>query len=215
VAPRTQRIVLTLGAVATTLMLALLALNLVDIERQRRIAARQEERVQSLAGQADAGLGDVRAGLKQGLPPVRAGLRRADGLVRALLEHRGPSAIAAAGELARDLTTGNRAVALFDRGNELLAELERSGAAGDVDTLARVVTELLETGRSTQADADVLRAQTIDFKRKSLAIQRETLALQREALGVLHRSLAVQEETLEHARRIDERTGGAVDPTAP
>jgi hypothetical protein len=215
VAPRTQRIVLTLGAVATTLMLALLALNLVDIERQRRIAARQEERAQSLAGQHDSDLTGLRRGLDQGLPPVRAGLRRADRLVRALLGHGTAAAVEAAGELARDLTRGDRTVSLIDRGTDLVTELQRIDTPRDVNVLARIAAELLETGRATRADADVLRAQTVDFKRKSLALQRETIAIQRETLGILRRSLAVQEETLEHARRIDERTGGAVDPTAP
>jgi hypothetical protein len=209
---RTQRLVLTFGAVATTVLIALLALNLVDIERQRRIAARQEQRAKSLAGQADAGLGDVRAGLEHGLPPVRAGLRRADRLVRSLLGHGGPAAIEAAGELARDLTAGHRASALVDRGNDLLAALQRSDAVADVDLLPRLTVQLLAVtrelaalGRDTSLDADVLRAQTIDFKRKSLALQRETLV-------VLRRSLAIQEETLVHVRNLDRRTGGAIPP---
>jgi hypothetical protein len=213
VTARTQRIVLTLGAVATTLMLALLALNLVDIERQRRIAARQEERAQSLAGRHDPDLGGLREGLDRGLPPVRAGLRRADGLVRALVRQDGPAAIAAAGELARDLTRGDRAVSLIDRGTDLVTELQRFDAPRDVNALVDLTAQVLAVSREleaiardTRVDADVLRVQTVDFKRKSLALQRRTLA-------ILERSLAVQEEALEHVRRIDERTGGAVDPT--
>jgi hypothetical protein len=209
---RTRRLVLTFGALATTLMLALLTLNLVDIERQRRIAARQEARVETLVGQARPDFSRARRGLEQGLPPVKAGLRRADRLVRGLLGHGGPAAIEAAGELARDLTAGHRASALVDRGNELLVELQRSGAVDDVDVLPRLTAELLSVsrelaaiGRDTGADADVLRAQTIDFKRKSLAIQRQTLAILRE-------SLAVQQETLVHARSLDRRTGGAITP---
>jgi hypothetical protein len=209
VAPRTQRLVLTFGAVATTVMIALLTLNLVDIERQRRIAARQEERAQSLAGQHAPDL----SRLRESLPPVRAGLRRADGLVRALVAHHGPAALAAAGELARDLTRGDRAVSLIDRGTDLVAELQRRDAPRDFDALVDLTSQLLAVSRQLEAvsretstDADVLRAQTIDFKRKSLAIQRETL-------GILRQSLAVQQETLQHARRIDERTGGAVPPT--
>ena len=209
--PRTQRLALTFGAVVAVLMIALLTLNLIDIERQRRIAARQEERAQSLAGQDDPNLRDLRASVDRGLPPVRAGLRRADRLVRGLLGDDTPEAIAAVGELARDLSRGDRAVTLFDRGTDLLTELQRRDAPRDVDALVDLTAQLLavsrelETiGRATADDADVLRAQTTDFKRKSLAIQRRTLA-------ILERSLAVQEETLVHVRRIDERTG-AVDP---
>jgi hypothetical protein len=192
-------------------MIALLTLNLVDIERQRRIAARQEERAQSLAGQDDPNLRDLRAGLDRGLPPVREGLLRADRLVRALLGQRTPAAITAVGELARDLSRGDRAVTLFDRGTDLLAELQRRDAPRDVDALVELTGQLLAVsreieaiGRDTRDDADVLRTQTVDFKRKSLALQRRTLA-------ILERSLAVQEETLVHVRRIDERTG-AIDP---
>ncbi|MEA2180500.1 MAG: hypothetical protein QOG77_3797 [Solirubrobacteraceae bacterium] len=175
-------------------MIALLTLNLVDIERQRRIAARQEGRVKTLIGAARPDLTRLRDGLDQATPSVRSGLRRADRLVRGLVEKRGPSAIAAAGELARSL--------------------QRSGAAGDVDTLIQITGRLLDVsydlaaiGRGTRDDAEVLRVQTIRFKRRSLRIQRQTLR-------ILQRSLAVQEETLVHARRIDERTGGALDPTS-
>jgi hypothetical protein len=204
--------VLTFGAVATTVMIALLTLNLVDIERQRRIAARQEERAQSLAGQHAPDLSRLRDGLDRGLPTVRAGLQRADGLVRALVARHGPAAMAAAGELARDLTRGDRAVSLVDRGTDLINELQRRDAPRDLDSLVDLTAQLLAVSRQidavsrdTSTDADVLRAQTIDFKRKSLAIQRETLAILRQSLA--------QQETLVHARRIDERTGGAVDPT--
>ncbi|MEA2126784.1 MAG: hypothetical protein QOI80_3566, partial [Solirubrobacteraceae bacterium] len=57
-------------------MIALLALTLVDIERQRRIAARQEARVESLAGTVRPDLARVRAGLRTGVPQVSAGLLR-------------------------------------------------------------------------------------------------------------------------------------------
>jgi hypothetical protein len=195
-------------------MIALLALTLVDIERQRRIAARQEARVESLAGTARPELTRLREGLAKAQPGVRSGLRRADRLVRALLDHRGPSAIAAAGELARDLTAGNRAAGLIDRGTDLLVSLRRTDAVGDIDALTRLSAELLGVtqdlatiGRATRDDAEVLRVQTIRFKKRSLRIQRSTLR-------ILRRSLAVQEETLVHARRIDDRLGGALDPTS-
>jgi hypothetical protein len=211
---RTQRIALTAGALAITAMIMLLALTLVDIERQRRIAARQETRIESLIGSAQPDIADVRKGLQQGLPPLRNGLLRADGLVRALVRRDGPQAIAAAGELARDLTAGHRAAGLVDRGTDLLVQLQRSDAVGDVDTVAQATTELLalsrelaQIGRDTGEDVDVVRTQTIRFKRHSLRIQRATLA-------ILRRSLTVQEETLVHARNIDRRTGGALEPAS-
>jgi hypothetical protein len=179
-----------LGGVA---IIVLLALAVADIERQRRIAARQEARIESLVGTATPDLTRLRDGLDGATPGVRSGLKRADRLVRALVEKRGPAAIAAAGDLARTL--------------------QRSNAIGNVDTLTRVTVDLLGVtqdlaaiARGTRDDADVLRVQTIRFKKRSLRVQRTTLA-------VLRRSLSVQEETLVRIRRIDTRLGGALDPT--
>jgi hypothetical protein len=212
VAPRTQRIVLTLAALAMTVMITLLALTLVDIERQRRIAARQEQRVKSLAGTAKPDIARVREGLEKGVPPLKAGLRRADKLVRALVHLDGPQAIAAAGELARDLTAGHRAAGLVDRGTDLIVALRQSDVVGDINTVSEATTDLLSLSRElarigyeTGADVEVVKEQTIAFKRRSLGVQRRTLR-------ILERSLAVQEETLVHVRNIDRRTG-ALDPT--
>lgn len=192
---RTRRLVLTFGALATTVMIVLLTLNLVDIERQRRIAARQEERIQSLAGRHGADLGDLRRQLgaearKLGrrAAPVEDGLMRADRLVRALLSARSPQAIA---RLAREAPP------------DLQTLVDLTGQLRDIsDRIAGIADGTRQDVQATRSDVEATRS---DLE-QSLTIQRRTLA-------VLRQSLAIQRQTLEHTRRIDERTGGALVPT--
>lgn len=176
-------------------MLVLLGLQLITVERQRRIAARREgrarESIQAVEGQARAFLREGR----DAVPPVQAGLRRADRLVRALSRRHGPRAIAAAGELAQRLQNAD------------LAGRVQIISRGTVETLT-VARRLESIARETGIDVETLRAVTIRF-------QRRTLRLQRQSLAILQRSLAVQEETLVRIRRIDERTGGALPVVAP
>ncbi len=191
------------AAVPTLMMIGLLALQLITVERQRRIAARQEGRarvsLQAITDQARR--------LQDGAPRLLGGLERADGLVRALARADSPEAIAEAGELAERLQDADLAGRV-----EILARatVETVAHVRDLEAIAR---ESLDTARDTEAvaretgsDVEVLKTQTLDFQRQTLAIQRETLAL-------LRRSLEIQEELLVRVRNIDERTG-AVVPTA-
>jgi hypothetical protein len=96
-----------LGLIVFALVqIGLLALNLVDIERQRRIATDQRGQMQALLDstrprlqQADPLLREAR----DAIDPLRAGARRADALVRGLRQTDAPGAIAAAGDLAVQL----------------------------------------------------------------------------------------------------------------
>lgn len=178
----------------SVLMLGLLGLQLVTVERQRRIAARQEVRARL---SLDAVREQAQALLRSGgevAPKVGAGLERADRLVRAFARADSPEAIAQAGELAERLQSADLAGRV-----ELISE--------SVVMLVAQSRDLEAIARETGTDVDVLRAETLEF-------QRETLGLQRETLGILQRSLTVQEETLVRIRRIDERTGGVLEPAA-
>jgi hypothetical protein len=173
-------------------MIALLALNLVDIERQRRIAARQEGRTELVQRAVPQVLGKAR----RAEPALVGGLTRADALVRRLRATGAAGAIAATGVLARDLERQPAPQALAAAGS-LAAHAQQAGLVGDVQALRGLAAELRD-----------LSVQLRDRFDRSLAIQEQTLA-------ILRRSLGVQEQTLAHARSIDRRLGGGVTPTPP
>lgn len=190
------------AAIPTVLMIGLLALQLMTVERQRRIAARQEGRAKvSLEAVRDQG-GELLRQSRGAVPELGTGLRRADRLVRAIARNDGPRAIAAAGELAERLQNADLAGRV-----EVIARAVVETVMVARDTLA-VSRQIEAIARDTGADVETLRAVTIRF-------QRETLGLQRETLEILRRSLAVQEETLVRVRSIDERTGALVPTSSP
>lgn len=210
------------AAVPTLLMIGLLAFQLITVERQRRIAVRQEQRVISILEAAKPQAEELRAAvpeLRELVPDLSSGLSRADDLVRAFARGDAPAALAAAGELAVDLTTGDRARILADRGNQLLAQLQDGDTLGDVQQTAQAVVELLAVVRELQSlaietstDVHTLTDATVPFLNESLGIQRELLSIQRETFTILRRSLAVQQETLRRVRNIDRRTGAVAPP---
>jgi hypothetical protein len=61
-------------------------------------------------------------------------------------------------------------------------------------------------GTLERTASDVHEARRI--QEESLAVQRQTLAIQKQALVTLQQSQGIQQETLEHARSLDSKTGG-------
>jgi hypothetical protein len=203
---RSRYVVAALAAVSVVLMLGLLTVQLITIERQREIAARQEQRVIALL---EAGRPQARE-LREAVPALSGGLRRADDLVKALARQDAPAALAAAGELATDLVTGDRARILADRGNDLLAQLQSGDTVGDVEATTRAVLDLLAVTQGLRAIAAQTGTDVDTLTDATLAFQSETLGIQRETLATLQRSLEIQAETLERVRNIDRRTGALV-----
>jgi hypothetical protein len=71
--------------------------------------------------------------------------------------------------------------------------------------------DLIGTLERTATDVHVSRGlleESLAIQRQSLAAQQETLSIQRQALAVLQQSRGIQQETLQHARSIDNKTGG-------
>jgi hypothetical protein len=71
--------------------------------------------------------------------------------------------------------------------------------------------DLLGTLERTAEDVHASRGmlgQSLAIQRQSLETQRKALALQEQALAILRQSHAIQQETLNHARSIDNKTGG-------
>jgi hypothetical protein len=64
--------------------------------------------------------------------------------------------------------------------------------------------DLIGTLERTAADVHVAR----QMQEQSLAVQRETLGIQKQALTILQQSQGIQQETLDHARSLDNKTGG-------
>jgi hypothetical protein len=173
-------------------MIALLTLNLVDIERQRRIAARQEGRAKLVQHAVPQVLGKAR----RAEPALVGGLTRADALVRRLRATGAAGAIAATGTLARDLERLNAPQAIAAAGS-LAAHAQQADLVGDVQALRDVAGQLRDLSVQLRGRFD-----------HSLAIQQQTLT-------ILRRSLTIQEQTLAHARSIDRRLGGGVTPPPP
>src|SRR5688500_17941790 len=122
--PRRQRFVLiAVSGIAGLLMLAMLAAPLVTVERQRQIAARQEQRVQNFLRIAAPTTTRARDSQRA----VMSGLARADDLVRRLRRLDTPEAIAAAGEIAGALEATDAPRSIAAAGS-IARKLERSGA---------------------------------------------------------------------------------------
>jgi tetrahydromethanopterin S-methyltransferase subunit B len=178
------------ASLVSLVMIGIQGFQLVTVERQRRIAARQEQRVIMSLETVREQARELRRGVGGAAPQVLAGLERADGLVRGLARNDAPQAIAEAGRLAQ--------------------RLQDADLAGRVEVLTRAVLETTERvreleqiTRDTRDDVELLTVETLEF-------QRETLGIQRELLALLRRSLEIQEELLVRVRSIDERTGGVV-----
>ena len=179
--------------------IGLLTFQAVDIERQRREVSHQRrdlDRVQIALRPRLRELDRELGPLLDDVDPLRDGARRADSLVRGLRETDAPSAIAAAGRLALQLTQRDRLADFVDRADRLVARAERQGTVEDVDELRRLTVELL------------------DIQRRAYETNRSSLATQRRTEGLLRESLAIQRQTLVHIRSIDRKTGGPA-PAAP
>ncbi len=190
------------AAIPTLLMIGLLAMQLITVERQRRIAARQEVRArESLDYVRERGQSLLRRG-GEAIPRIGDGLARADRLVRELARTDSPEAIAEAGRLAQRLQDADLAgrVDLIAQAVTMIVDI-----AADIESLTR---EGVEVARETGSDVEVLKAETLRF-------QEETLNLQRELLAQFRESVAIQRETLERVRNIDERTGGVIPVATP
>lgn len=91
------------------------------------------------------------------------------------------------------------------RGTRRLAALVFSRDV--VGTLEQTATDVHVSramfGRSLQ-----LQEESIAVQRQSLEMQRRSLAIQEQALAILQQSRGIQDETLQHARSIDNKTGG-------
>lgn len=177
--------------------IGLLTFQAVDIERQRREVAHQRrdlDRVQIALRPRLRELDRELGPLLDDVDPLRDGARRADSLVRGLRETDAPSAIAAAGRLALQLTQRDRLADFVGRADRLVARAERQGTVEDVDELRRLTVELL------------------DIQRRAYETNRSSLATQRRTEGLLRESLAIQRQTLVHIRSIDRKTGGPAPP---
>ena len=179
--------------------IGLLTFQAVDIERQRREVSHQRrdlDRVQIALRPRLRELDRELGPLLDDVDPLRDGARRADSLVRGLRETDAPSAIAAAGRLALQLTQRDRLADFVGRADRLVARAERQGTVEDVDELRRLTVELL------------------GIQRRAYETNRSSLATQRRTEGLLRESLAIQRQTLVHIRSIDRKTGGPA-PAAP
>jgi hypothetical protein len=79
--------------------------------------------------------------------------------------------------------------------------------------LGRNVVGTLEQTRDDAHSTRQMAEQSLGVQRQSLGIQRQTLAIQKQALAILRQSMGIQRETLQHARNLDNKTGGGL--TAP
>jgi hypothetical protein len=77
----------------------------------------------------------------------------------------------------------------------------------------RDVVGTLEQTRNDAHSTRQMVEQSLGLQRQSLGIQRQTLAIQKRALAILTQSMGIQRETLQHARNLDNKTGGGL--TAP
>jgi hypothetical protein len=168
------------------LQIALLGAQLYNTSVQKHIAQVQKDRLDRVVSAGGPEIDRLRADE----PAVRAGLGRANTLVEDLNRTGAPKAIAAAGALAQDLAGEARLVTMVDRLNALTAALAKRGTLGSVDQLRRIASQLL------------------DLTRRGYGTQRRLLSAQLQALAILKQSLAVQQETLQHARNLDNKTGG-------
>jgi hypothetical protein len=78
--------------------------------------------------------------------------------------------------------------------------------------------DLIGTIKRTAADTHESRAmlaRSLAIQRQSLAAQLQTLAIQKQALALLQQSRGIQEETLQHARSLDNKTGGQTGAQLP
>jgi hypothetical protein len=176
------------------LQIGLLALTLVDIERQRRIVDDQRKDLESVIAATKPRLEQAEPLLREArdaLDPLRAAARRADALVRGLRETDAPGALAAVGDLAVQLAQRDRLAALVDRTDRLVADLQRAGTVGSVEEMRDIARRLL------------------DLQTRAYETNRRSLATQLRAEAMLRESLAIQRETLEHARSLDRKTGPA------
>ena len=201
------------------MVIALLGWLAYDIERSRRVAARQEGRIQAALRAVAPTARDTRTAI----PKLTRGLRRADGLVAGMTEQDAPGAIAAAGELARSLQRADSAGAIEDTGrlartltsggrleplladaSRLLARATRADLVGDVATTRRLTSDL----RRLAARLDAQVGTVVPTLQTSLQVQAETRDLLRQSLGI-------QQETLVHARNLDRRIALLLPATGP
>ena len=181
------------AAVFGVLMIALLAVNNVQIGGQLRIVKQQLD----FQAKNDPLVRDLRPlaeDARESLPRAKRDARAAAALVRATRPLVGDldqvdvaDVLSATGSLAQGLSARNRLVRLVDRSDRLIAEIESSRL---LRRAPEVMEELLRIQRETR-----------DLQRQSLAIQRETLAIQKEALV--------------HIRSVDRKTGGPAPGATP
>ena len=219
-------------------LVGLLTLQLLDIERQRRVAARQEGRVKEalslIAPEVDRARRALPA-VTQGVKRVARGAKRADGLVRGLRGQDAPGAIAAAGALAKGLNRAGAADALAATG-QLARGLDRVDAAAALASTGALAQQLTQGGRAvgaidrltgllnrlraadTVGDIDATRAIAADILRltrrvystshHTLSANVQSLDVQRQTLELLRESVAIQREVLQHTRSLDRKLGG-------
>ena len=204
------------AAVFGVLMIALLALNNLQIGAQLAVVEQQRD----FQAQADPLVRDGRIlaeDARDRLPEVKRAARDAAALVRAARPLVGDlnsvdveDVLTATGSLAQGLTTRNRAVRLVDRADRLVTNIQDVGL---IDRTGRLLREFERSG--VIADAARAAERTPEFMDAILRIQRETRELQRQSLAVQRETLAIQKEALTHIRSIDNKTGGPAPGGAP
>lgn len=76
--------------------------------------------------------------------------------------------------------------------------------------LGRDLVGTVERIAADARDSRRMLEESLALQRRSLDVQRQSLTIQRQTLVILQQSKGLQDETLVHARSIDNKTGGPV-----
>ena len=191
-----RRRLLAAAALVVILLLGLLTAQLTVLLKQKSIVRAQLASQRELVNPTVPLIRSVkplvrtasRAQLERTAQLTRAALAQATPLARSLNERNAPEAIATTAVLARRLLETDA--------------ISRGTRAGE-ETL-RLVHRLL-----------AITSTSLAVQRQSLATQRQSLDIQRRTFALLTQSLGVQQETLTHARSIDDKFGGTAPTSGP
>lgn len=70
--------------------------------------------------------------------------------------------------------------------------------------------DLQQRSVAVQQQSLAIQQQSLAVQQQSLAVQRQSADLQRQAVAVLRESRGIQQETLQHTRNLDNKTGGSL-----
>jgi len=216
-----------IGIVAGVLFVAMVGLLVTQVvilkDSQSHIQA-QDHKIATLQGQANEIARDARPAI-DGAQPLLQRVRRLIGPTGAAIED-----VSGAAQGVPRIVMG--ADLLLSEAIPLLQALNGSDIPGAAYRLARTVdsanalladlhdTQLVPRASSAIPRFEDLIVTLVQVQRRTLSIQRRTLRVQRRTFRLFQQSVQIQQETLEHTRSIDRKTGPAppqtpVTPAAP